>query len=75
LLEGVLKMNEHRDIIEAILAAKDVVRYQVKYADYSEGMWTAPSQLTESRFDKISDDLSVTKVKIYWEHGDLVLSA
>lgn len=42
---------------------KAKISYQ--YADYSENEWTAPIDLTEERLQKVYDDLSVTKLRIY----------
>lgn len=42
---------------------KAKISYQ--YTDYSENEWTAPIELTEERLQKVYDDLSVTKLRIY----------
>lgn len=42
---------------------KATITYQ--YADYENGQWTVPVNLTEERLQKVYDDLSITKIRIY----------
>jgi len=50
---------------------KDAVRrqatYQVQFADYDLGTWTAPCQLTENRMEKLLEDSSIRKVRLELE--------
>ena len=62
----------HRQLrlsMEEIL--RDAVRrqatYQVQFADYDLNTWTAPSQLTQNRMEKLLDDGSIRKVRLELE--------
>lgn len=42
---------------------KATISYQ--YADYEKDTWTVPVNLTTERLEKVYDDLSITKLRIY----------
>ena len=53
------------------LIGKCKISYQ--YVDYDKDQWTVPVDLTEDRLQKVYDDKSIVKIRIYPKEESLFL--
>jgi hypothetical protein len=57
------------------LARKLNAKHEVQYIDYDENCWTVPCSLTSLDIDRLSNDNSVSKIKLIFTDCEVILNA